>query len=464
MKLKHKCGIFGLYTLSANNNIILDTIKGLENLQHRGREAAGICYINNLNELTIYKNLGLVKDVFKKNTFNDNNTKSSCIGHVRYSTTKKKIYTNKIDEYNTIQPLWSVCDLGEFSLVHNGNIPNIDNMVKILNINLKTDTDSEIFIQLIQNTKYKTLEERLINIIDTIPGVYSLIVQTTNAIYGLKDRFGIRPLCLAKKNGKFCLSSESSYLADCDYIRELKCGELIKIDNTGDITIYIKDNVKPNFCLFELIYFMKHTSVINDNANETYRYIFGQKLGKIEDIIEYGQKDIFVTDVPNTAIPSAQGYASSLNIKYMSVFEKKAGTGRTFILPNNTQRYTTNRIGLKIRDNVDLTQCKSIILVDDSLVRGNTIRNIIKKIKDYGITTIHLRIPAPPIRNACYYGIDIPTREELIAYNRNVDEIAQILGITSLRYLDYKLMSSMFENKVCGCCFTGEYDKELIDF
>ena len=464
MKLKHKCGIFGLYTLSANNNIILDTIKGLENLQHRGREAAGICYINNLNELTIYKNLGLVKDVFKKNTFNDNNTKSSCIGHVRYSTTKKKIYTNKIDEYNTIQPLWSVCDLGEFSLVHNGNIPNIDNMVKILNINLKTDTDSEIFIQLIQNNKYKTFEERLINIIDKIPGVFSLIIQTKNAIYGLKDRFGFRPLCLAKKNGKFCLSSESSYLADCDYIRELKCGELVKINNTGDKTIYIKDNVKPNFCLFEMIYFMKHTSMINDNMIETYRYIFGQKLGETEDIIECGRDDIFVTDIPNTAIPSAKGYANSLNIKYMSVFEKRAGTGRTFILPNNTQRYTTNRIGLKIRNNIDLSQCKSIILVDDSLVRGNTIRNIISKLKDYGIKNIHLRIPAPPIRNACYYGIDIPTREELIAYNRNVDEIAQILGITSLRYLDYKIMSSLFDNKVCGSCFTGEYDTELIDF
>ena len=465
MKLKHKCGIFGLYSLSTNDSIILETILGLEKLQHRGREAAGISYINNLNELTIYKNLGLVKDIFKKDSsFNANIKTISCIGHVRYSTTKKKIYTNKRDEYNTIQPLWNICDLGEFSLVHNGNIPNISNMVKILNINLKTDSDSEIFIQLIKNTKYKTFEERLINIVDKVPGVFSLIIQTKTAIYGIKDRFGIRPLCLAKKNGKFCLSSESSYLADCNYIRELNCGEIIKIDKNDDKTIYIKDNVKPDFCLFEIIYFMKHTSIINNNTIETYRYIFGQKLGEKEDIIEYGREDIFVADVPNTAIPSAKGYANSLNIKYMSVFEKRAGTGRTFILPNNTQRYTTNRIGLKIRANVDLSQCKSIILVDDSLVRGNTIRNIISKLKNYGVENIHLRIPSPPIKNACYYGIDIPTREELIAYNRSVDEIADILGITSVRYLEYKTMSSMFDNKVCGCCFTGEYDKELIDF
>ena len=461
MKLKHKCGIFGLFTHN-NNNVVIKTIKGLENLQHRGREAAGISYINNENELSIYKDLGLVKDVFNINKLDIKS--NSCIGHVRYSTTGKKIYKNKKDEYNTIQPLWGTCNLGEFSIVHNGNIPNINSIVKKLNITLETDTDSEIFIQLIQKIKSNTFEEKLIKIIEEIPGVYSLIIQTTDSIYGIKDRFGVRPLCLAKNNGVFCLSSESSYLGECNYIRELECGEIVKINKDGDKTIYIKDNVKPNFCLFETIYFMKHTSIINNTSIETYRYIFGQKLGEKEDIIKYGQKNIFVADIPNTAIPSAKGYANSLNIKYISLFEKKNGTGRTFILPNNKQRYTTNKIGLKIRDNINLDNCKSIILVDDSLVRGNTIRNIIKKLNNYGITDIHLRISAPPIRNACYYGIDIPTCSELIAYNKTIDEIASVLGITSLRYLDYKTMSSMFGNKVCGSCFTGKYDNELIDF
>ena len=463
MKLKHKCGIFGLYTLN-NNNIVLKTIKGLENLQHRGREAAGISYINKQNEISIYKNLGLVKEVFNENNFDNNVQSSSCIGHVRYSTAGKKTYTNKKDEYNTIQPLWGQCNLGEFSIVHNGNIPNIHNITKKLNIILKTDTDSEVFIQLIKYNNTNTFEEKLIKIIDTIPGVYSLIIQTKDAIYGIKDRFGVRPLCLAKKNGTYCFSSESSYLGECEFFRELECGEIVKIDKDGDKTIYIKDNVTPNFCLFETIYFMKHTSIINDNTIETYRYIFGQKLGETEDIIKYGQKNIFVADIPNTAIPSAKGYANSLNIKYISLFEKKNGTGRTFILPNNKQRYTTNKIGLKIRDNINLENYKSIILVDDSLVRGNTIRNIIHKLKDFGIKDIHLRISAPPIRNACYYGIDIPTCKELIAYNKNVEEIANILGISTLRYLDYNVMSSMFNNKVCGSCFTGNYNNELIDF
>ena len=144
--------------------------------------------------------------------------------------------------------------------------------------------------------------------------------------------------------------------------------------------------------------------------------------------------------------------------------KKKNGTGRTFILPNNKQRYTTNKIGLKIRDNINLENYKSIILVDDSLVRGNTIRNIIHKLKDFGIKDIHLRISAPPIRNACYYGIDIPNCKELIAYNKNVEEIANILGISTLRYLDYNVMTSMFNNEVCGSCFTGNYNNELIDF
>ena len=463
MKLNKKCGIFGLFSNTTNNTIVSNTITGLENLQHRGREAAGISYINSTQYISIFKDFGLVKSVFKnKDEFHMNT--HSCIGHVRYSTTEKKIYKNSTDKYNEIQPLYGKCDLGEFSIAHNGNIPDYKNVCSKMNITLETESDSEIFIQMIKNSHKTTFDERIIEIVDKIPGVYSLIIQTKKAIYGVKDRFSIRPLCFAKKGDLFCFSSESTFLADCNYVRELECGEVIKIDKNGENTIYIKENTKLNFCLFEIIYFMKHTSIINKNTVEHYRYCFGYKLGEREDIINMRQDDVIVAAIPNTAIPSAKGYASSLNLKYVSVFEKTKGTGRTFILPNNTQRYTTNRQGLHIKDNTDLHKCKSIILVDDSLVRGNTIRSIIEKIKLFGIDDIHLRISSPPVISPCYYGIDIPTKEELLAHNNTEDEITKILGITSLRYLDYSEMSKMFKSNICGCCFNGKYNHELLEF
>tara|TARA_Y100001970_G_C14191433_1_gene835608 strand:- start:199 stop:1581 length:1383 start_codon:yes stop_codon:yes gene_type:complete len=453
--LKHKCGIFGLYSKNNHNNknIIVNTIKGLENLQHRGRESAGISYINEDGEITIYKNFGLVKDIFLQEHYH--NPTLSCIGHVRYSTTKKQNDANKDDEFKLIQPLWGECNLGEFSIVHNGNIPNVEEIIKKYKITLETTSDSEIFVQLLKKTTFNNWEDKIIYLVDTIPGIYSLIIQTRNSIYGIKDRYGMRPLCFAKNSNYSCFSSESSYLANCTYVKELECGEIIKLDNNGDRTIYIKDNCMPKFCVFEIIYFMKHTSIIHNKMIETYRYAFGQQLGYAEDIINYGAKNTFVADIPNTAIPSAKGYAHSLNIKYLPIFEKKDGTGRTFILPTNKQRYTTNRIGLQIKDNINVDKYSSIILVDDSLVRGNTIKNIIKKVKEYGFTTIHLRISSPPIKHPCYYGIDIPTKEELIANNRTPEEIAHVLGISSLRYLHYEDMSSIFNHKICGECFTG---------
>lgn len=470
MEIKHKCGIFGLYSTTPSHNIIGKTIDGLENLQHRGREAAGISYLDIQQEMTIYKNIGLVKNIFK--TWGEELKPEcySCIGHVRYSTTKKKVYkvssaTQTIKDYNEIQPLYSNCSLGEFSLIHNGNIPQVNKLANHLGISLETHSDSEIFIQLIKKSNAPTWEERLINIINNISGVYCLIIQTKDALYGLKDQFGIHPLCLAKNNNLVCLSSESTYLADCKYIRELNPGELLKIDNTGYKTIYVKKNTTLNFCLFEIIYFMKHTSTINNNLVFSYRYIFGHKLGQCEDIIKKNdiQDKIFVTSIPNTAIPSAKGYAEALNIKYMPIFKKATGTGRTFILPDNNQRYTTNRKGLIIKNDINLNLYNSIILVDDSLVRGNTIRSIIEKLKMYGVKNIHLRISSPPVTNPCYYGIDIPTKTELLAHNRTTTEIADILGITSLRYLDYTEMSSIFDNKICGSCFTGKYN-ELLQF
>ena len=410
-------------------------------------------------EINIYKNFGLVKDIFLEENYL--RPCISCIGHVRYSTTKKKTYTDKTKEFHLIQPLWNQCNLGEFAIVHNGNIPNVEHFTKKYKIVLETDSDSELFVQLIKNNLFSTWEEKFIHLVNTIPGIYSLIVQTKNAIYGIKDQFGMRPLCFGKNENTFCLSSESSYLAECSYIRELECGEILKLTNSGERTVYIKDNTNPQFCVFELIYFMKHTSKINNETVETYRYLFGQKLGEIEDIISYGKENIFVTDIPNTAIPSAKGYAHSLNLRYLPIFEKKKGTGRTFILPNNTQRYTTNRIGLQIKTNLTINKYHSIILVDDSLVRGNTIRTIILKLKEYGFTTIHLRIASPPIRFPCYYGIDIPTKEELIAHQKTPDEIADILEITSLRYINYPTFSTLFTTGICGSCFTGKYNNKL---
>ena len=460
MKLNKKCGIFGLFSFEKNPKVIYNTILGLESLQHRGREAAGISYIHN-NSICIYKNFGLVKEIFTNDVKEKLNIHShSCIGHTRYSTTKKT--TTKDDEFKSIQPLHSVCDLGEFSLVHNGNIPDMKDVIKKLNLqNMETCSDSEIFIKLIIQSNKKSFEERIIDIVKTIPGVYSLIIQTKDALYGIKDSIGIRPLCLSKNDNSFCLSSESTYTGNCDYERELECGEIIKIDNTGVKTIYVKENNTLTFCLFELIYFMRHNSIIYGESVEKYRYQFGYKLGEIEDIIKYGDKNIIVADIPNTAIPSAKGYAKAMNLRYMSIFKKRNGTGRTFILPNNKSRYSTNRRGLIIKE--DISSIKSIILVDDSLVRGNTITSIIQKLNNSGITDIHLRITSPPVKHPCYYGIDIPTKEELIASNFTIPEIEQKLGITSLKYLDYNKMTEMFDNN-CGCCFTGKYNSKLLEW
>jgi len=459
--IKHKCGIFGIFKIGdSGKDIITETINGLDSLQHRGRESGGISYVNNKNELVVYKNIGLIKEIFKDKQFPDGSNTISCIGHTRYSTTGKKNYKTLEDRLRTVQPL-----LGEIALVHNGNIPNVSKIELKLGLSLKTDSDSEIFIQYINKLgDGLTFEEKLIEIVNNIPGVYSLIIQTTNALYAIKDRYGVHPLCLAMKDSKYCLSSESTYIANCDFVREINAGEILKIDKNGLTSIYQHDSslTAPAFCLFELIYFMRHTSIMYDERIDTYRYKFGYKLGEIEQIDFC--KDMVVVAIPNTAIPSAKGYAAATGLNYVSLFEKRKGTGRTFILPTNTQRYNTNRVGLKIKDDVDITGLKSVILVDDSLVRGNTIRTIIEKIKEFGVEEIHLRIPSPPIKSQCYYGIDIPTKEELIANGRTESEIATVLEINSVKYLDYEIMSKMFNGTVCGCCFTGKYDKSLLDF
>jgi amidophosphoribosyltransferase len=458
MSISDKCGIFAIYD---NTDISNKMINGLSLLQHRGRESAGISYFcENCDQICTFKNLGLVNKVFT-----DFNKKFNIgIGHVRYSTRKKTSLENKLKE---TQPI----ECNSFSLAHNGNIPNVHKLKEKYDIHYETESDTIILVKIIEKLflKYKNWTDVFIEIVHNIKGVYCLVVLVENIIYAIRDSYGVRPLCIGKNESGYCIASESCALQDYKLIRDIKAGEIIKLYQINDEIKYEsiyqyhdeEGEKRGLFCSFEYIYFMKMNTIHNKRRVENLRCQLGYELGLTEEKVD---RTSVVLSIPNTAIPGAKGFASAIGLEYHNYITKNDGIGRTFILPTHEERIAACNEKFSYSP---LLKDLNIYIVDDSIVRGNTIQTIIKNLKKIGVRKIHLRITAPPVISECYYGIDIPTKTELIAYNRTIDEICQELGATTLKYLDLDIMKKVFnsngENN-CTHCFDGKYDKKLLDW
>ncbi len=453
-KIKEACGVFGVYDPDGDN-VSKMIYYGLLSLQHRGQESCGIAVSDtNSDEKNIvcYKDMGLVSQVF------DNEKVSSLIGnlgvgHVRYSTTGESIKENA-------QPLSLNYIKGTLALAHNGNLINTQELREKLQRNgaiFHTTIDSEIIAYFIakERVKAKSIEEAIAKTMKIIKGAYSLIVASPKKLIGVRDPHGFKPLCLGKKGNSYILSSETCALdaIGATFIRDIEPGEIITItdNNISSIkTSSITENHKGR-CVFEYIYFAREDSYIDGVSVYNARIKSGEFLA--ED--SFVEADL-VIGVPNSGNTAAKGYARKAGIPFAEAFVKNSYIGRTFIKPDKKER--TTAVKLKLNVLREVVKDKRIVLIDDSIVRGTTSKEIITLLKDAGAKEVHIRISSPPFIWPCYFGIDVPGRGELIAFNHNKKEICKILGADSLEYLRIDRLSKIANDLgICKGCFTGKY-------
>jgi amidophosphoribosyltransferase len=454
--MKTACGIFGIVSRINEDVIINKTINGLDLLQHRGRESGGIAYFN--PELTIYKKNGLVKQIFKNYT--NNSLVNKCIGHVRYSTSGKIMdKTDETDEH--IQPYKAETNGEEFAMVYNGNIKNINRAVQKFGVSSDISIDTKMIIEIIKKIDRPTLREKLIEFMKNVNGVYCLLIMTTNGIYCLRDSYGVRPLCIGQNETGYCISSESCALQDYKFLRTIEPGELIFVNDSVEHIFHLKRENTAK-CIFEHIYFMNKDSRNDSKTIEGTRYQVGFKLAMGD--ITFNKETTLVTGCPQTGIPYGKGYADYSGLEYAQFLKKKDNAGRTFILPENDARIVSCKKNLYISGDI---AGRDLVLLDDSLVRGNTLTTVIKKLRENGAKSVHIRITSPPVRFPCYFGVDIPSQEELIASKYTVEQIREKIGADTLVYTDLDIIKEAINdnnNSFCSACFDGQYKKELLDW
>lgn len=439
--MREKCGVFGIYMKEKSYKIIPNVIQGLELLQHRGQESCGLAYEQN-DSLFCQTQLGLVKNSFK-NIKDDKIMTNKCIGHVRYSTSGNS--KNNINSmHDECQPLRGKCKLGHFFLAHNGNVPNLN------------EHDTQYIIKFIQNSPEFTWREIFIKLIEKIPVAYCLLIITNDSIYAVRDRYGIRPLCVGKDNEEnFCFSSESCALQHFTYARDVYPGEVVMINHDGLTSLYTFPQATLKLCAFECIYFMKDNSICNGMFVSKIRSLLGKELANKE--YHTFDDNTIVVGVPMSGIVSAKSYANTLELPYLQVIHKNKNIGRTFIAPSNEDRLSLCR--QKFLFNESEIKDKNIIIVDDTVVRGNVIKTIVRQIYKCGAKQIHVRIPSPKIIGKCSLGIDIPSCEELLAFEKTNQEITKELKVSTINYLEYDDLDKILPFSTYKECFgeTFEY-------
>jgi len=457
--INEKCGVFGIYGHKEASTI---TYHGLFALQHRGQESSGI--VSTDGKLS-YKHLGmgLVADIFSESKVLDELKGHIAIGHNRYSTTGASKIAN-------IQPL--VFNLFDYQIAisHNGNLVNTASLRKKLmeeGTIFQTTTDTELIIHLIAKSKSKKLEEKIREALNIVSGAYSMVLMTEKQLIAVRDSYGFRPLCVGKLGDSYVFASESCAfdLIEAEYIRDVNPGEIIVIDEDG-LHSY-KGKCNPKYCIFEYVYFSRPDSrVFGEFVDKTRR-----QLGKNLADEAHVDADIVIS-VPDSSNTTALGYASRSGKKFEIGLIRNHYIGRTFINPRQSQR----DFGVKIKFNTvgGVLKDKKVIVVDDSIVRGTTLKKLTKLIRDAGAKEIHVRISSPPIKHPCYYGLDFPSTDELIAGKMNVDEIKECLGVDSIHFLSNESMlnaTNKDPSEFCNACFTGDYpikvnekqDKEIFE-
>jgi len=451
-KLHEECGVFGIF--SHSEDVALNTYWGLYALQHRGQESTGIV-VTDGKEMNIKKGMGLVPDVFKDGVADLQGF--AAIGHVRYSTTGASM------AYNT-QPLKVYFDGGNLALSHNGNLTNAGQLREKLakeGAIFNTTVDTEVVLTLIARSKCKTIEERVAEAVRQIRGAYAILLMTDNKIIAVRDPYGFRPLVLGKMENGWCVASESCAfdLVGAELVRDVKPGEMVILDsdNSEPRSMMWVEEVpeRTAHCIFEYVYFARNDSVIDGQPVYESRIQMGRELAKeIQDI----HPDIVIS-APDSGTPAAIGYSLEAGIPFMEGLTKNRYVGRTFIQP--TQKQRANAVRLKLNPVRSVVEGKSVVMVDDSIVRGTTSGKVVKLLKEAGAREVHVAISSPPVVDSCYYGIDTSERKQLIASRCSQEEICRFIGADSLHYISMEGMkraiSKINPEGLCCACFNSDY-------
>ncbi|HVN63672.1 MAG TPA: amidophosphoribosyltransferase [Candidatus Binataceae bacterium] len=446
-----ECGVFGVFGHPEAANL---TYLGLYALQHRGQESAGIVSSDGA-ALNIHRGMGLVADIFNSDTL-AKLPGSSAIGHNRYSTTGSTTISN-------CQPLAVQYSHGGIALAHNGNLVNFKELRDRLEATgsiFQSSSDSELFLHLIAGSHAPTMPDRVAEALAQVRGAYSLVVLTEKALIAVRDPHGFRPLVLGKLDGATIVTSETCALdlVRAEYVREIEPGEMIVVDESGMRSMHPFAPAPTHRCIFEYVYFARPDSLLYGRNVYSVRKQQGRALAR-----ECPADADLVVPVPDSGNAAALGFAEESGLPFEMALVRSHYIGRTFIEPRQSIRH----FGVKIKFNpvAQLLRGKRIVLIEDSLVRGTTLAKVIPMLRQAGAREVHMRIAAPPTMNSCFYGIDTPTREELLASSHSVEEIRRHIGADSLGYLSwdglYSFLGNGHREGYCDACFTGKYPVEI---
>ncbi|QLE55377.1 amidophosphoribosyltransferase [Nostoc sp. TCL26-01] len=451
-KPEEACGVFGIY--APGENVAKLTYFGLYALQHRGQESAGIATFEG-SQVHLHKDMGLVSQVFNESILEELPGDIG-VGHTRYSTTGSSRKVNA-------QPAVLETRLGKLALAHNGNLVNtVQLREELINSNCKlvTTTDSEMIAFAIAEAVNASADwlEGSIQAFHRCQGAFSLVIGTPIGVMGVRDPNGIRPLVIGTLPSnpiRYVLASETCGLdiIGAEYLRDVEPGEVVWITEQGLASYHWSQKPQRKLCIFEMIYFARPDSQMNNESLYSYRMRLGRQLAAES----YVDADI-VFGVPDSGIPAAIGFSQASGVAYGEGLIKNRYVGRTFIQPTQTMR--ESGIKMKLNPLKDVLAGKRVIIVDDSIVRGNTSRKLVKALRDAGATEVHMRISSPPVTHPCFYGIDTDSQEQLIAATKSVAEIAKQLELDSLAYLSWEGMLAATgedKNSFCSACFTGDY-------
>ncbi|MFN0279497.1 MAG: amidophosphoribosyltransferase [Pyrinomonadaceae bacterium] len=445
-KFHEECGIFGIFGHPEASTL---TQLGLFALQHRGQEACGIVSADG-GDLHQFREIGLVADVLNKEVLKKL-TGSSAIGHTRYSTAGK----NTIEE---VQPFSVICQHGKIAVCHNGNLPYAEQKRLELEKSgaiFSSTSDTETILHGVARTKAKDAVEAIKKVLKNTEGAFSLLFLTPKALITVRDPRGFRPLVLGKFQGAYCVASETCAfdLIDAEYIREIEPGEMLIVDETGAHSSKPFDAKPVSVCTFEHVYFSRPDSTIFGRSVNESRHKMGKRLA-----VEHPADADLVVPVPDSGVAASIGYATQSGINFRQAIIRNHYVGRTFIEPSQSIR--SFGVRLKLNPIKDLIKGRRIVLVDDSIVRGTTSKKIVQMVREAGATEVHMRVSCPPTMHSCYYGVDTPDRDDLIAAKMSVEDVRDYIGADSLGYLSLEGMLeaiALDSNSTCSACWTGKY-------
>lgn len=455
MAIHEECGVFGIFGTKRENvaNIVY---YGLYALQHRGQESCGIV-VNDDGVFSSYKDLGLVSEVFSKDTLSNLSEGNMAVGHVRYGTTGGTTRSNT-------QPIEVNHQKGKMAIAHNGNLSNaleLRDKLELSGAIFSTTSDTETIAYVItrERLKVSSIEDAVSKAMNSLEGAYSLVLMSSTKFIAARDPHGFRPLCYGQmKDGSYVVASESCALSavGATFIRDVLPGEIIVFNK--DHVISRKEHCnkeKRKTCIFEYIYFARPDSIIDHISVSLSRCKAGELLAE-----SYPVDADVVIGVPDSGMEAALGYANASKIPYGIGLIKNKYIGRTFISPGQDERL--DQVRIKLSPVKQVIEGKRVVLIDDSIVRGTTSKRIVKLLKDAGAKEIHMRISAPPFLHPCYYGTDIDSEENLIACHHSIQEIEEIIGVDSLGYLPIEKLSRLVDgSEYCAACFNGEYPTSI---